>query len=281
MKILYLDCFAGISGDMTLGAFIDLGVSKEKLKTELEKLNLDGYRLEISKKSKNGIMATDVDVVLTNTHSHEEHCHNHNHEEHTHDHNHTHLHEEHHHDHNHTHEEHHHRSYKDIKDIILNSDLDDKVKKLSIDIFENVAIAEAKIHGKTIDEVHFHEVGAIDSIVDIVGASICINEIHVDKIISSPIVTGSGLVKCDHGVIPVPAPATLEIIKNNNVVMTTGNFKKEMVTPTGAAIVATIASEYGEIPQGTPLRIGYGSGKRDMDVANVLRLIIIEDKKKQ
>ena len=286
MKILYLDCFAGISGDMTLGAFIDLGVDKDLLINELKKLNIDGYSIQVSKKSKCGIMATDVDVILEQNHDHDHSHHNgHTHDNHNHGHTHHHhddenSHEDHSHDHNHNNHEHHHRSFSDIKEIILKSSLEEEVKNLSIEIFNNLAIAEAKIHGKTVDEVHFHEVGAIDSIVDIVGASICINEIKADKIVASSLCTGFGLIKCDHGIMPVPAPATLEIIKNHNIEVHTGNINKEMTTPTGAAIVATVCDSYGNMPNGTPINIGYGSGKRDLDIANVLRVVVIEDKKK-
>lgn len=286
MKTLYFDCFSGISGDMTLGAFLDLGVNQEVLINELKKLNIDGYEIKISKKSKNGIMATDVDVIIENM-DYDDNIHvninNHNHmhndfEEHHHHHinddskEHYHIHD--------NHGEHHHRSFSDIRKIIESSDLDEKVKDLSIKIFYNIAKSEGKIHGKPIEEVHFHEVGAIDSIVDIVGATICFNELNVDKVVASKLNLGMGTVKCQHGIMPVPAPATLEILKEGKVPIFTTGIKKEIVTPTGAAIVATLAEEFSDIPEGVVLDVGYGAGKRDLEVANVLRLMVIEGKKK-
>lgn len=242
MKILYLDCFAGISGDMTLGAFLDLGVKQETLFEGLKKLKVDGYKIEISTKGKNGIMGTDVDVVL---------------EEHTHD-----------------------RNLASIEELIDNSDLDEKVKTLSKKIFIKVAQAESKIHGKPIDQVHFHEVGAIDSIVDIVGAAICLNALEVDKVISSPLHTGTGFVHCQHGVIPVPAPATLEILREAKVPFYSTGIPKELVTPTGAAIIAAIADEFGPMPEAQAIAVGYGTGKRDLKMANLLRMVLLESKKK-
>ncbi len=307
MRTLYFDCFAGISGDMTLGAFIDLGVDKDVLIRELDKLNVSGYKIEVTKKSKNGIVGTDVDVVLTETkegvHNHKYGTDEHNHEheqvhEHTYGHleevacDHNHVHEighshgcdnvnfHHHHDHSHESGEHHHRSFKDIRELIEGSALDQKVKDLSIMIFYNVAKSEAKIHGNEINEVHFHEVGAIDSIVDIVGAAICFNELKIDKVVSSPLHIGMGTIKCQHGVIPVPAPATLDILREGKVPIYATGVKKETVTPTGAAIIATLAEEYGDMPEGVVEAIGYGCGKRDTELANMLRLTIMESKKK-
>lgn len=254
MKILYLDCFAGISGDMTLGAFLDLGVKQETLLEGLKKLKVDGYKIEVSLKGKNGIMGTDVNVAL---------------EEHTHDHHESHAHV-------HTHD----RNLHDIEKLIDNSDLDDNIKKLSKDIFMKLAQAESKIHGKLIDEVHFHEVGAIDSIVDIVGAAICINDLAVDKVMSSPLHTGTGFVHCQHGVIPVPAPATLEILREAKVPFYSTGIQKELVTPTGAAIIATIVDEFGPMPEAAAIAVGYGAGKRDLEVANLLRMVLVEGKKK-
>ncbi len=263
MKILYLDCFAGISGDMTLGAFLDLGVKEETLLEGLKKLKVDGYRIEVSTKGKNGIMGTDVNVIL---------------EEHTHDHDH---HDGHKHHESHGHVHTHDRNLHDIEHLIDNSDLDDKVKQLSKDIFIKVAQAESKIHGRPIDKVHFHEVGAIDSIVDIVGAAICIQALGVDKVMSSPLHTGTGFVHCQHGVIPVPAPATLEILREAKVPFYSTGIPKELVTPTGAAIIATIVDEFGPMPEAEAIAIGYGTGKRDLKMANLLRMVLVESKKKQ
>ena len=261
---------------MTLGAFLDLGVKPKTLLEGLEKLKVDGYKIEISTKGKNGIMGTDVNVILE-AHDHIDHSHS---QEHDHDHHgHGHHHEDGHHkahSHVHTHD----RNLHDIEALIDNSDLDDKVKKLSKDIFMKVAQAESKIHGRSIEEVHFHEVGAIDSIVDIVGAAICISDLAVDKVISSPLHIGTGFVHCQHGMIPVPAPATLEILREAKVPFYSTGVPKELVTPTGAAIIATIADEFGPMPEASAIAIGYGTGKRDMKMANLLRMVLVETKKK-
>lgn len=251
MKILYYDCFCGISGDMNLAALIDLGVPKKYLTEELSKLNLNSeYEIRIERSMKLGITGTRVDVTLKNNmhdHSHEEHIHSH---------------------------EHHHRNLKDVEDIINSSNLSDEVKKLSLDIFMKVAEAEAKVHGKMIDEVHFHEVGAIDSIVDIVGAAICIDYLKVDKIIASPVQVGGGFVKCAHGIMPVPAPATAEILKN--IPMNTGIVQFETTTPTGAAILAANVEEFTKNIDFEVKKIGYGIGHRDLEIPNVLRVYLGE-----
>ena len=245
-RILYFDCFSGISGDMTIGALLDLGIDQNLFLAELSKINLDEFEVEIKKGLKKGISGTDFTVHLnTHEHSHEEeHHHDHGHEhehhhaehEHDHSHNHEHTHEHHHdekpHDHAHT------RNLADIFKIIDNSKLSEFVKTASKKIFLIVAEAEAKIHGKTIDEVHFHEVGAVDSIVDIIGAAICVEMLKIDEIQCSEINLGSGFVHCEHGVFPVPAPATLEIL--TGVPVYSKNAKKELTTPTGAAILKAL-----------------------------------------
>ncbi len=229
MQVLYYDCFCGISGDMNLGALIDLGVDPEYLKQELSKLNIDEeFKLDIKKGLKKGISGIKVDVVLTNEpHRHEAghkgHSHNHGHShEHHHDHSHSHNHDhDHHHDHVHSHDHGHHhshdRDYPMIKNMIESSDLTQAVKDLSIKMFYEIAVAEAKVHGKTVEDVHFHEVGAVDSIVDIVGSAICIDALKVDRILASPVQLGGGFVMCDHGKMPVPAPATSENIKKESL----------------------------------------------------------------
>ncbi|SDF37770.1 Pyridinium-3,5-bisthiocarboxylic acid mononucleotide nickel insertion protein [Sporomusa acidovorans DSM 3132] len=223
MNVLYYDCFCGISGDMNLGALLDLGVDEHYLRLELAKLNLDAeYALQVKKDNKSGISGTRVDVLL------KEEMHNHR--------------QDHHHEvqtemeseKGHTH--HAHRNLKDIENIIINSRLSDKVKELSLAIFTKVAEAEAKVHGKSLYEVHFHEVGAVDSIVDIVGAAVCLEYLKVDKIMASSVQLGGGFVKCVHGIIPIPAPATVEILKDIPVKL--GLVPFETTTPTGAAILA-------------------------------------------
>lgn len=260
MNILYLDLFAGISGDMTLGGFIDLGVKEEVLLDGFKKLNIDGYDVKISKKNKNGVMGTKVDIIL------EGHEHHHDHEDHNHDHE---------HGHHHTHD----RNLFTIEKLIDDSELEDNIKELSKKIFRHVALAESKIHGKPLDEIHFHEVGAVDSILDIVGTAICLNELEIDKVISSPLHTGTGFVHCQHGLIPIPAPATLEILKENNIPFYSTGIKKELVTPTGAAIVAGIVDEFGSMPNMEAKSIGYGAGYADIEIPNMVRMILGVKKK--
>ena len=280
-RILYFDCFSGISGDMTIGALLDLGIDQDLFLAELNKIHLDEFEIEIKRGLKKGISGTDFTVHLTHQeHSHEEHTHehedDHNHHEHTHEHHHDHSHEhEHTHEHHHTEKPHDHahtRNLSDIYKIIDSSDLSEYVKIASKKIFLIVAEAEAKIHAKTIDEVHFHEVGAVDSIVDIIGAAICVEMLQIDEIQCSEINLGSGFVHCEHGVFPVPAPATLEILKG--VPVYSKNAKKELTTPTGAAILKALCSEFGSLPEFVIEKIGYGLGKRDMETPNVLRVIV-------
>ena len=243
MKILYYDCFCGISGDMNLAALIDLGIPKEYLIQELSKVNITSeYKKKIEKSKKAGISGTRVDVILKDKLDDE-----------THD---------------------HHRNLKDIEKIINSSDLSDKVKKLSLNMFMKVAEAEAKVHGKTLYEVHFHEVGAIDSIVDMVGAAICLDYLEVDKIIASPVQVGGGFVKCAHGIIPVPAPATVEILKN--IPIKSGIAQFETTTPTGAAILAANVHEFTQKVDFTIKKIAYGIGHRDLEIPNVLRVYLGE-----
>jgi uncharacterized protein (TIGR00299 family) protein len=246
MHILYYDCFSGISGDMNLGAMIDLGVDASYVINELQKLNLSGYTISFTTDQRKGITGTRANIILDH-----EHHHNHGHHEHVHG-----------------------RNLSDIKLLIEKSSLDDEVKKLSIKIFTKIGEAEAHVHGKPIDEIHFHEVGAVDSIVDIVGAAICINYLKPDQIIASPVELGGGLVTCAHGTFPVPAPATFEILKNKPVKM--GAVQVETTTPTGAAILATLVTKFIENPKLTIKRIGYGIGFRDNAVPNVLRVCLAE-----
>ncbi|AIF50315.1 nickel pincer cofactor biosynthesis protein LarC [Pelosinus sp. UFO1] len=267
MKVLYYDCFCGISGDMNLGALLDLGVDEAYLRQELSKLNLDAeYELQVKKDNKKGISGTRVDVVLKDV----MHIHKHDHHGEHHDH--------HHHeaqagmesDNGHTH--HAHRNLKDIENIIISSSLSDRVKKISLDIFMEVAKAEAKVHGKPLYEVHFHEVGAVDSIVDIVGAAVCLDYLKVDKIMASSVQVGGGFVKCAHGIIPIPAPATVEILKN--VPIKSGIVPFETTTPTGAAILAANVDAFTDHMDFSVDKIGYGIGHRDLEIPNVLRIYL-------
>ncbi|MGO1469610.1 MAG: LarC family nickel insertion protein [Tissierella sp.] len=290
MNILYLDLFAGISGDMTLGAFIDLGVKEEVLLDGFKKLNIDGYHIKIDKKEKNAIMGTKVDIILEEDHQHNheyshggEHDHGKGHShEHHHEHHHEHTHE---HDHDHNHNQHsshthtHDRNLFTIEKLIDESELEEKIKELSKKIFKYVALAESKIHGKPLDEIHFHEVGAVDSILDIVGTAICLNELEIDKIISSPLHVGSGFVYCQHGLIPVPVPATLEILKEENIPFYSSGIKSELVTPTGAAIVAGIVDEFSDMPNMEAKSVGYGAGTHDLQIPNMVRMVLGVKKK--
>lgn len=290
MKVLYFDCFSGISGDMTLGALLDLGLNPDHLLEALKKLPLDGYELIIEKGMKNGITGTNVNVLLPEEKKAQPH-HDHDHaREIDHDHG-DHHHDDHHHDHSHKHEHlkedghnhgdhthQHQRSYKDIKALIEQSALSDNVKEMAIRIFTKLAHAEGKIHGQPFSEVAFHEVGAVDSIVDIVGVAILLDMLSIDTFVTSPLPLGSGMVKCQHGLIPVPAPATLELLKG--IPVYSKNIKGEMVTPTGAAIISTICTEFGEFPAMTVEQIGYGMGKKTFDIPNCLRVCVGEVSKK-
>lgn len=274
--ILYFEINSGISGDMTIASLLNLGVDKNEFLNELKKLNLKGYEVKITTVQKNGITATDFEVILENNghhsnHQKDEHLkknHDDN-ENHNHEHNHHHEHE-HNHNNHHEHHEHIHRNFDDIKKLINDSKLNKNVKELSINIFEKVAKAEAKVHNKKINEVHFHEVGAVDSIVDIVGTAILIDILNPDHIYSSPISLGTGFVDAAHGRIPVPAPATIEILKNVPVYST--GVRGELVTPTGAAIIKTLAEEFIRMPELNISKIAYGAGKKDFEITNLLRI---------
>jgi len=271
MKTLYFDCFAGISGDMTLGALLDLGVDKDVFLKELEKLNVEGFEVKIGRTEKSGIGACDVDVILTNGEHIHEHDHEHEHEHHHHDHDHEH--------HHHSHEHHHahvHRNINDINTIIDNSTISENAKDLAKRIFMRVAVAEAKVHGKSLEEVHFHEVGALDSIVDIIGTAILIDMIKPERICASVVNDGHGFVKCQHGFMPVPAPATAEIFASSDVKYKQIDENGEMVTPTGAAIVAELCESFGIMPVMKIEKTGYGAGKREFTVPNLLRVVLGE-----
>lgn len=240
MKILYFDCFSGISGDMTLGALIDLGIDKNLFISELKKLNIEGWSIEFSNLIKNGISANHVEVILEHKHHHE------------------------------------HRNLSDINIIIEKSDITSNAKDIAKAIFLRLAQAEAKIHNSTPEEVHFHEVGAVDSIIDIVGVAICLDILAPDAVYSSVINDGYGFINCQHGVIPVPVPATMEILSVANANFKQIDIEGELVTPTGAAIISEIAQSYGNPPMFKAVKTGYGSGKKDFKIPNVLRITLGE-----
>jgi len=278
MKILYYDCFVGISGDMNLAAMIDLGVDPGHLRAELDKLGLDGeFELAVSQDARNGINGTRVDVLLPGREVGAGHDHPHGHDHghgHPHDHDHAHGHD--HDGHRHGQDQEHgpHRDFAAIRELIGRSGLADEVKTTALAIFQRVAEAEAKVHGKPVDEVHFHEVGATDSIVDIVGAAVCFHALGVDAVWSSPVELGGGFVRCAHGIIPVPAPATVEILRH--VPTTRGGTDIEAATPTGAAILAALADEFTAAPAMTVTRTGYGVGHKETGLPNLLRVHLAE-----
>lgn len=283
LNVLYFDCFSGISGNMALGALLELGVPLTYLLDELNKVNVDGYRIEVTKVKKNGIGATYVNVVLEDTlkvseeYHHKcspEHSHNEVDHQHKHSHDHSHEEEHHHHEHIHDHDHHHvHRTYADIVEIIDESGITAGAKKLAQAIFSRIAKAEAKVHQETIDEVHFHEVGAVDSIVDIIGTAILIDKLAPDKIIASVVNDGHGFTYCQHGKIPIPVPATVEIFADAKVRSKQIDIEKELVTPTGAAIIAELATQFTQMPEMIIRGTGYGAGTRDLEIPNVVRVV--------
>ena len=236
MKVLFFDCFSGISGDMVLGAFIDLGIDLAYLQAELKKLNLSGFHIEAEATMKKGISGTRCHVILDA-------------------------------------DRHHHRHFNDIKEIIENSTLPDEVKTTALAIFMRVAVAEGKVHNVPVERVHFHEVGALDSIVDIVGAAICYHALKPDLVYGSKINVGSGWVRCAHGLLPVPAPATAEILCESNFEMYSKAIDGESATPTGVAILAELATFSPTTPSFIPEKTGYGFGGKDFGVLNALRII--------
>ncbi len=238
MRILYYDCFAGISGDMNLGALVDLGVDADYLRTELEKLNIQGFHLDVGKDQRRGISGTKVNVIVENPDNEK------------------------------------HRHLRHIEEIINSSSLSEKVKTNALKIFDLIAVAEAKIHNISKERIHFHEVGALDSIADIVGAAICLDYLKVDKVMSSSIQLGGGMVKCAHGIMPVPAPATAEIVKN--VPVKTGLVNHETTTPTGAAVLVATVDEFTDKTDFQIIKTAYGIGNRDSEVPNVLRVYLAE-----
>ena len=293
-KILYLDCASGISGDMTVGALLDLGASREKLVRALDSLGGSGYHLHFGRTKKCGIDAYDFDVHLEeeehhhdHEHSHDEHDHEHHHDhEHTHDHEHSHDHahthdHEHSHDHAHTHDHMHphvHRNIHDIFEIIDRLDASDRVKNLARRMFEIVAGAESKAHGIPVSEVHFHEVGAIDSIVDVISAAFCLEDLGIHRVVISPLSEGHGFARCQHGLMPVPVPATANIAAAQGLELTLRDVEGEMVTPTGAAIAAAFRTEAALPKQYQIEKIGIGAGNKDFAHANILRAMLLTDK---
>ena len=249
--ILYFDCFSGICGDMTIAALVDLGVPEEHLRSELGKLGLGGWRLRFKRDSKHGIGGTRADVDLLPTpvaggllaagagrKNHE------------------------------------HRAYREIKAMIQGSELGAGAKARALAIFAKLAAAEATVHGTEVEDVGFHEVGAVDSIIDIVGAAVCLDYLKPDRVLCSSVELGGGFVTCQHGVIPVPAPAVVELLKGAPV--KSGAVQKETTTPTGAAVLAASVDEYSDDKRFRITRAAYGIGHRDTEIPNVLRVMLGE-----
>jgi uncharacterized protein (TIGR00299 family) protein len=235
MRIAYFDCFSGASGDMILGSMLDAGLSLRLLREELKKLRIPAIRLKVKKVLKQGISATQVIVEGRS-------------------------------------EKRSHRSLKEMLRIIEGSDIESAVKKKSEEIFRRIASVEAGIHQKPMEEIHFHEIGGLDSIVDIVGAVWGFQQMGIDKLYVSKVNVGTGFVECEHGTLPVPAPATLSLMKGKPIY--SSGVEKELLTPTGAALLTSLGSEFGKMPAMMVERIGYGAGRDDLPHPNLLRLII-------
>ena len=237
MKLLYLDCFSGISGDMCLGALIDAGVDEKRLREDLLRLPLYDWDMRIEKKNRRGINGTVVDIAVREDRQP-------------------------------------HRDFNDIKGILNGCSLPDRARDSALRIFARLAEAEGKVHGLPADRVHFHEVGGVDSIIDIVGTSLALYYLEVDRVICSPVPPGRGTVNCRHGLLPVPAPATAELLKG--IPLASLDVEGELVTPTGAAIAATMAREFGSLPEMKVESLGYGFGSKDFGIPNFLRVFIGE-----
>ncbi len=242
MKTLYFDCFSGISGDMALGALLDLGVELEKLRQELNKIGLVGLAITTTETFKKGIRGCKANVRYSGPAQP-------------------------------------HRSYKDICSLLDRSLLSPKVKETSLKVFDLLARAEGGIHGKPPEEVHFHEVGAADSLADIVGCAVALEMLGIEKITASPLPVCRGFVEAAHGLLPLPAPAALEICLQKNIPLAAPplEVKEELVTPTGAALLGALVAEFSPTPSGTPLAVGYGAGDNDFPFPNLLRLLLFQE----
>lgn len=234
MKAAYFDCFSGISGNMILGALIDLGLDIEELRSRLSCLPLGGYRIDTARVNKRGITATYVDVVTQGDDQP--------------------------------------RTLDDVFNIIERSSIDEEVKKAGKQIFARLAAAEAKVHGHDVDTVHLYEVGATDTIIDVIGSLVGMKIMDIGGVSCSPLNLGRGMVQCSHGWLPVPAPVTAELVKGVRVYA--GDVEAELTTPTGAAIITSVATDFGAMPALRVEGVGYGAGKMDLDVPNVLRIFV-------
>jgi uncharacterized protein (TIGR00299 family) protein len=236
MKVAYFDCFSGVSGDMILGALLDAGLDLHELESELGRLRLGGFRLKAEKTTRQGISGTKFTVEIQE-HRIERHL-------------------------------------KDITDIVEQSDLSDDIKASSKSIFTELASVEARIHNKSVDEVHFHEVSGLDSIIDVIGSIIGLKKLGIEAVHASKIHVGTGFVECRHGTLPVPAPATLELLKG--IPIYSKGMDAELATPTGIAILKNVSTSFGDMPSMKVEKIGYGAGSRDLQIPNLLRICIGE-----
>ena len=293
-KTLYLECYSGISGDMTVAALLDLGADRSVLDRVLKSLKVSGFETKISRVVKSGIDACDFDVVLDKEHENHDHdmeyLHGHHHKGHENNHfyNHNHAHEDeaehfHSHEHNHAHgagsaqdrHHHEHRGIKEITYIIEHSAMTENAKKIALRIFEILAEAESKAHNVPVDQVHFHEVGAVDSIVDIVSVAVCLDDLDVTEVIVPVLCEGRGTVRCQHGILPIPVPAVANIVSANHLYLKMTEVEGELVTPTGAAIVAAVKTK-DKLPETFEIqKIGIGAGKRQYECPGILRAMII------
>lgn len=293
-KTLYLECYSGISGDMTVAALLDLEADRSVLDRVLKSLNVSGFETKISRVVKSGIDACDFDVVLDKEHENHDHdmeyLHGHHHKGHENNHfyNHNHAHEDeaehfHSHEHNHAHgagsaqdrHHHEHRGIKEITYIIEHSAMTENAKKIALRIFEILAEAESKAHNVPVNQVHFHEVGAVDSIVDIVSVAVCLDDLDVTEVIVPVLCEGRGTVRCQHGILPIPVPAVANIVSANHLYLKMTEVEGELVTPTGAAIVAAVKTK-DKLPETFEIqKIGIGAGKRQYECPGILRAMII------
>ena len=308
---LIIDGTSGISGDMTVAALLDLGASEEHLREQLATLPVDGFEIAVTRVNKHGIDACDFDVQLAeelenhdhdmawlygneadaeHTHEHAHH-HHHDHDEHEHHHHHDHDEHEHHHEdehvhcHEHTHEHahdhnghhhHHHRSLADVTEIIDGSQLTDGAKRRALAIFTALAAAEAKAHGKTPETVMFHEVGAVDSIVDVCSVAICLDDLGIEDIVVESLSEGHGTIRCAHGLMPIPVPAVVNLCQAGNIALTPAPVAGELVTPTGAAIVAALRTSEHLPARYRIEAVGYGAGKRPYEgCSGTLRCLLV------
>src|SRR2546427_6184092 len=253
MKTLYFDCFSGISGDMTIGALLDLGLDFDYLKTELKKLPVEGYELRASRVMRSNLSAMKFDVLMEG--AGENHRHEHHHGGHS----------------------HFHRKAAEILSMIRDSNLTAGAKRFAVDIFTKLAISEGKVHNVPADDVEFHEVGAVDSIVDTVGTAIGFDALAAGNFLCSPINIGSGFIHCQHGIMPVPVPATADLLRHATIYQK--HAQTELVTPTGVAILAAVVNQFGPMPRFSADRIGYGAGSKQFpDFPNCLRLMLGEER---